>query len=116
MLSDVCAEAVAHGVVSCVVIDAATGNALATIDRGGADKAGALLELLLGRATDEFQGDQASVREAQELLVVGDERAVFACLTGVTRYFVLLVAPTSLSVALGWSLLRRVVAAAEVSA
>jgi hypothetical protein len=120
MLSDVCGEAVAYGAVSCVVIDADTGKALAGVDRGASSTAAALLEVLSGRAqvASPFgrAPSTAAANAAQEFLIVGDEHATFACLTGVTRYFVLLVAPTSLSVALGWSLLRRIVAAAEVSA
>jgi hypothetical protein len=50
---------------------------------------------------------------AGELLVVGTERTVFACVAKARRWLVLLVAPPSMSVALGWTLLRHVAMAAD---
>lgn len=115
MLDDACSRALADGMTSCVVFDAATGEHHAGIDRGGLDGAGPLFDLLGGVTPISVAAEEISELATREVLIVGSRHASFACVTPSRRWLVLLVAPSSLSVALGWSLLRRVAAVAEGS-
>ncbi|MET0793189.1 MAG: hypothetical protein ABW061_16835 [Polyangiaceae bacterium] len=118
MLHSVCASAIADGVISCVVFDASTGEPREGIDRGGLEGAAALFDLLRGIAPVRGPEPEPGSNEPQgrEVLIVGAQQSAFACVTSSRRWLVLIVAPSSLSVALGWSLLRRVAAASEVAA
>jgi hypothetical protein len=97
------------------VFDAATGEPHAGVDRGGLEGAEPLFALLGGLSPVRSATDDSREPSAREVLIVGGRHAAFACVTSSHRWLVLLVAPSSLSVALGWSLLRKVAAVAEVA-
>lgn len=115
MLRSVCASAIADGVISCIVCDASTGETRTGIDRGGLEGARVLFDILLETAPVAGVELDASVSAAREALIVGAQHATFACVTVSHNWLVLIVTSSSFSVALGWSLLRRIAAAAEVS-
>jgi hypothetical protein len=119
MLSDACTDALTAGVTTCIVLDTETGRPLGGGDDDDTYAARAILDILVGRvpvANATQDADLAPGSGAlRELLVVGPQRAVFATLTRGHRRFALLVAPSGMSVALVWSLLRRIAVAAEGS-
>jgi hypothetical protein len=117
MLNDICAHALDDGATACAVVDAATGAVLAGEGGGAARDVAAILEVLRSRTPVPSPFDRApsagAVDDAREILVVGGGRALFVSLTRRRDRAALLVTPTAMSIALGWSLLRRVLHAAE---
>ena len=116
MLSSACASAIADGVISCVVFDANSGVTRAGIDHGGLDGARPLFDILNGLSPVQSAEPDALDPPGREVLIVGAQHASFACVTSSQKWLVLIVASSSFSVALGWSLLRRVAAVAEAAA
>jgi hypothetical protein len=94
-------------------LDANTGEARVRIDQGGLDGSGPLFEILDGIAPLRSDEPDSAARPMREALLVGAQHTAFACVTGSRKSLVLIVAPNSFSVALGWSLLRRIADAAE---
>jgi hypothetical protein len=117
MLHDACIDAIEAGVETCVVLDFATGILLAGADHSDLAGAESLRTMLLTRAplANPFirAFGHADVPGVGELLIVGAQRALFAGITQSEERIVILVAAPMTSVALGWSVLRRIVALAE---
>src|SRR3954454_3915137 len=103
MLRNACATAIADGALSCVVVDAGTGLVRAGIDHGGLDGSRALFEILAGAAPVERSDPELDSPLGREVLIVGAQHSSFACLTSSSKWRVVLVAPSTFSVALGWS-------------
>lgn len=100
-MTDACVAVVEAGAVSCVVADA-RGAIVAGVARRGTED----LPRLLATASSDGA--------PEECLVVGPELSWFlAFVRGVAGHVVVLVVPTTTSVALGWSLLHRVVGDVE---
>ena len=106
------------GALGAAAIDVATRRTLAGFAPGGLGPGGlvpdALLDLLLGRVrphgplTRLCGGPPPSV--ARELMVAGRDRTLF-CTVLDRGEVIVLAAPVAMSVALGWALVRRLVAA-----
>jgi hypothetical protein len=114
LLRNACANAIADGVTSCVVFDAHTNEVRAGVDHGGLDGSGALFDILKGVVPVRDSEAGAGQSPTRQALIVGAQHTAFACATASGKWLVLIVALNSFSVALGWSLLRRVAEAAEV--
>lgn len=118
MLDSLCEGAVRDGSLACTVYDTVSGDRVAGVERVSVDGR-SVLGVLMGRTrvSNLFARDDApaSGEVSHELLVVGAAGMTFACVTTQRRSMVILVVPMEMSVALGWSLLRRVAAVAEVA-
>jgi hypothetical protein len=116
MLFEACAAAISDGALSCVVVDPASGERLAEAGHERVDPA-PLVENLTGRVAFANPFTPTSRRtdptQVEELFLLTPLRAVFAAMTPTSRRLVVLAAPPAMSVALGWSLMRRVAAAAD---
>jgi hypothetical protein len=116
LLREICARTIADGVIACVVFDADTGKPTAGLDHGTLECTPAMFDILLSIAPVRSAEPEAVEATTREALLVEAHQTAFACVTRCRKWVVLIVAPNSFSVTLGWSLLRRVAAAAEVAA
>lgn len=113
MWRNACSEAISDGAAACVVVDVTSATVLEGIDDGPLGSAAKLAALLVrpGRSENGFVTNHGAPSAAvSELLVVGREHSIFAALDPSRPLAFFVALPASMSVALGWAILRRVVA------
>jgi hypothetical protein len=119
-LTDLCAAVVEDGATSCVAVDAQTGQIVSRWrggDGGERPEGDAPRDILLGRRPVDLafakQSVELPIDVAKEGLIVGKQRATFVYVSSGGRWCITVVTPRKTSVAIGWSLLRRVSVAVE---